>query len=72
MTYLQSLGEAVEVTWSDRTTEPSTDWRGWRGPGLVGLLGGPLGVLRPRDLSRRLPSGWGFVLAVVLAGGGLS
>jgi len=36
------------------------------------LLGGPLGVLRPRDPSRRLSSGWGFVLALVLFGGTLA
>lgn len=39
VTYLQSLGESVEVTRSDRTTGTRTDWRGWRGPGWLGLLG---------------------------------
>lgn len=33
------------------------------------LLGGPLGLCRPRDLSRRLTGGWAFLLAMVLFGG---
>ena len=33
------------------------------------LLGGPLGLWRPRDLSRRLTGGWAFLLAIVLFGG---
>ena len=33
------------------------------------LLGGPLGVLRPRDLNRRLTGGWAFLIALVFLGG---
>lgn len=33
------------------------------------LLGGPLGVLRPRDLRRRLTGGWAFLIVLVLFGG---
>lgn len=36
------------------------------------LLGGPLGLWRPRDLSRRLTGGWAFLLSLVLFGGGRS
>ena len=33
------------------------------------LLGGPLGLWRARDLSRRLTGGWAFRIAMVLFGG---
>jgi hypothetical protein len=33
------------------------------------LLGGPLGMWRPRDLQRRLTGGWAFLMAMVLFGG---
>ena len=33
------------------------------------LLGGPLGIWRPRDLQRRLTGGWAFLIAMVLFGG---
>lgn len=33
------------------------------------LAGGPLGLLRPRDLDRRLTGGWAFLLAMALFGG---
>ena len=44
----------------------------WGGPlGCLGffLLGGPLGLGRPKDLGRRLTGGWAFLIAVVLLGG---
>ena len=33
------------------------------------LLGGPLGLWRPRDLSRRLTGGWAFLIGLVFLGG---
>ena len=33
------------------------------------LLGGPLGLWRPKDLTRRLTGGWAFLLALILFGG---
>lgn len=33
------------------------------------LLGGPLGVARPRHPNRRLTGGWAFLLALVFFGG---
>jgi hypothetical protein len=36
------------------------------------LLGGPLGVGRPRNPARRLTGGWAFLLALVVLGGGRS
>ena len=33
------------------------------------FLGGPLGLWRPKDLSRRLTGGWAFLIAVVFLGG---
>ena len=33
------------------------------------LLGGPLGLWPPKDLTRRLTGGWAFLLAMVLLGG---
>lgn len=33
------------------------------------LLGGPLGLWRPRDVNRRLTGGWAFLIALVLGGG---
>jgi hypothetical protein len=112
-TYLRSFGPPVEITRSEPGASFRTEWREWRGPGwlaLLGisawfgtfllagsgpepwrvtrwgwgwitlfggplgavaylLLGGPLGVLRPRDPWRRLSSGWAFVVALFLLGG---
>ena len=47
----------------------------WGGPlGCLGffLLGGPLGLWRPKDLGRRLTGGWAFLIAVVFLGGSSS
>lgn len=33
------------------------------------LLGGPLGVWRPRDVDRRLTGGWAFLIALIFLGG---
>ena len=33
------------------------------------LVGGPLGLWRPKDLTRRLTGGWAFLLALVFLGG---
>ena len=44
----------------------------WGGPlGCLAffLLGGPLGLWRPKDLGRRLTGGWAFLIGVVFLGG---
>lgn len=78
---LLSINPNIQITSGSTVDDSSFSFREWRAPGAVVLLagplgcvaylllGGPLGVARPRNPSRRLTGGWAFLLAMIFFGG---